>query len=458
MGLVVSSSQQRSFTHIGPGTPAGVWRRHPMWTAADPLLLDGVERLVVVAAHPDDESLGAGGLIATAVGRGILVVIVSATDGEGSHPDSPTTTPDALATMRAVEAVQAAAALGVPSGAGATSSGCLTVTWALRRTSSPPAWWRSSATVVARSSSRPWRRDGHPDHEAAGRAASAAARRTGADLWEFPIWFWHWGQPDEAPWTLLHPFELDEPSNQAKAQAVGAHASQVRPLSALAGDETLLVPEMMAHFAGSHEHFLRTAVRRLRRRLPRPAPRRTSRTRGGRSRAGTSSASVTSSWRCCPLREFRVALELGCSTGVLAEALAGRAGRVVAVDRSVAALATARRRFAEESRVSVLELDVPHDWPQDLEPDLVVVSEVGYFLSPAELDALVDRIVATLAPDGVVVLCHWRHQVDGWVLDADDVHRGFEDARLPPLSATYRDRDVEIRVHAEEHGWPDPLR
>ena len=456
MGLVVSTPQQRSFTHIGPGTPAGVWRRHAMWTMADPLLLDGLARLVVVAAHPDDESLGAGGLIATAVGRGILVDIVSATDGEGSHPDSPTTTPDALAARRSVEAVRAAAALGVPRERvhqlGLPDGDLGGAEEELTTHLVEIVGDGRGAVVVA-----PWRRDGHPDHEAAGRAASAAARRTGADLWEFPIWFWHWGQPDEAPWTLLHPFELDEPANRAKAQAVGAHVTQVRPLSALSGDETLLVPEMLAHFAGSHEHFLRTAsadcvddsLDRLHEEKSDPW--------------GTESRWFEQRKRdlvlaMLPAPEFRVALELGCSTGVLAGALAGRAGRVVAVDRSVAALATARRRFAEESRVSVLELDVPHDWPQDLEPDLVVVSEVGYFLSPAELDALVERIVTTLAPDGVVVLCHWRHQVDGWVLDADDVHRGFEDARLPPLSATYRDRDVEIRVHAEEHGWPDPLR
>ncbi len=456
MGLVVSSQQQRSFTHIGPGTPAGVWRRHPMWAAAEPLVLDGVERLVVVAAHPDDESLGAGGLIATATRRGIQVVVVSATDGEGSHPDSPTTTPDDLGARRAVEAVQAAAALGVPGervhqlglpdGDLGTAEDELT-TFLVELVGD------GRGTVVV----APWRRDGHPDHEAAGRAASAAARRTGADLWEFPIWFWHWGQPDEAPWTLLHPLELDEPATRAKSQAVAAHATQVAPLSTLAGDETLLVPEMLAHFGGGHEHFLRTAsadcvddsLDRLHEEQADPW--------------GTDSRWYEQRKRdlvlaMLPAPRFRVALELGCSTGALAEALAGRAARVVAVDRSVAALATARRRFAEDARVSVLELDVPQDWPQDLEPDLVVVSEVGYFLSPAELDALVDRIVTTLAPGGVVVLCHWRHQVDGWVLDADDVHRGFEDARLPPLSATYRDRDVEIRVHAEEHGWPDPLR
>jgi hypothetical protein len=83
-----------------------------------------------------------------------------------------------------------------------------------------------------------------------------------------------------------------------------------------------------------------------------------------------------------------------------------------------------------------------------------VVSEVGYFLSPQALDTLVDRISMALTPDGVVALCHWRHPVEGWVSDADDVHRRFLEGSLPPLQAEYRDRDVELRVHAEH--WPDP--
>ena len=99
--------------------------------------------------------------------------------------------------------------------------------------------------------------------------------------------------------------------------------------------------------------------------------------------------------------------------------------------------------------------DVPHDWPADATFDLVVVSEVGYFLSPAELETLISRIARLPGPAGVVVLCHWRHRVEGWLLDADEVHTSFEDSRLPGLSATYRDRDVEIRVHAYDDGWPD---
>jgi LmbE family N-acetylglucosaminyl deacetylase len=213
---------------------------------------------VAVAAHPDDESLGAGGLLASASRSGLTVDLLCATDGEGSHPDSPTRTPEELAVIRAEEGRRAAAALGInedrvhrcrlPDGEVSAHQDSLT-----DRVVELVGSGRGTVIVA------PWRRDGHPDHEAAGRAAAAAARRTGADLWEYPVWFWHWGRPDEAPWERLHPFVLDEHAVTAKRHAIGAHASQVAPLSDLAGDETLLPAEMLAHFEGTREHYLRTA-------------------------------------------------------------------------------------------------------------------------------------------------------------------------------------------------------
>ncbi|WP_258374343.1 PIG-L deacetylase family protein [Curtobacterium sp. MCBD17_032] len=47
----------------------------------------------MVAPHPDDETLGAGGLIAIAADRGLPVHVVLVSRGEGSHPESPTTRP-----------------------------------------------------------------------------------------------------------------------------------------------------------------------------------------------------------------------------------------------------------------------------------------------------------------------------------------------------------------------------
>ncbi|MEP6561765.1 MAG: PIG-L family deacetylase, partial [Nakamurella sp.] len=64
------------------------------------LELTGLRRLVVISAHPDDETLGAGALIATAARLGVPITVIVATAGEGSHPDSPTHRPDQLAVIR----------------------------------------------------------------------------------------------------------------------------------------------------------------------------------------------------------------------------------------------------------------------------------------------------------------------------------------------------------------------
>lgn len=447
------SPSARPFTAQGPGTSAAVWRSQlsagPPRRPAD---LDGVRRVVVVGAHPDDESLGAGGLIATARTLGLRVDLVCATDGEGSHPGSPTHTPSDLGNRRATEWLDAARALGVeparthrlqlPDGGLETRVPELT-------TCLVDLVDDGRDTVIVAT----WSEDGHPDHEAVGRAAAAAARRTGAQLWEFPIWFWHWSGPQDVRVPRLRPFALDTAATEQKQHAIAAHASQVAPLSTLEGDETLLTPELLAHFAGGHEWFVITAAEdcaddtldRLHQQEPDPWGV-DSRWYERRKRALLLAA--------LPRERFRHALEIGCSTGALTAVLAARADRVLGVDRSVAALAAARERLADTPGASVADLDIPHAWPEEGPFDLVVVSEVGYFLSPQALDVLVERIATGLARDGVVVLCHWRHPVEGWVADAADVHRRFHEGPLPPLQAEYRDRDVEIRVHSEL--WPDP--
>ncbi len=435
------------FTAHGPGTPAQVWSDalHP---DRHPLDLDGVRRVVVVAAHPDDESLGAGGLVSRAVEHGIPVLLVCATDGEGSHPDSPTHTPDDLARRRRDEAARAAVELGVeapvlrlglPDGSVARHVDTLT-------TALVDAVGDGRDTVLAAT----WAEDGHPDHEAVGRAASAAARRTDAELWEYPVWFWHWARPDDARGALLQPLALGERDQQAKHRAIAAHASQVAPLSALEGDETLLTAELVAHFTSGHEWYVVTSGRDC----PDHAL----------DRVHQHSADpwgVDTRWyerrkrdlllAMLPGERFAHALEVGCSTGALTEALAGRADAVLGVDQSPTALAAARRRLADRPGVTLDAVDVSRDWP-DGTFDLVVVSEVGYFLSPAALDRLSAHVAGSLTPDGVVVLCHWRHRVEGWVMDAAAVHGRFADGPVPPLQARYTDRDVEVAVHAVS--WP----
>ncbi len=442
-----------SFTHDGTGTAAEEWRSHPGWGTVPQLALVNGEvpctRLVVVAAHPDDESLGAGGLIATASAAGLAVYVVLLTAGEASHPESPTLTRHGLATRRLAEAERALGILAPEAPLvflGATDGQVAEVEAEVTSSLVDLIGDGRSTLLVA-----PWRHDGHTDHEAAGRAAAAAALRTGARLAEYPVWMWHKDRPDQAPWSRMHRVDLSPQVSQRKWLAIHAHASQVRPLSSHPEDGAMLPERVLAHFRTAVEHFVTEAaddetLDRLHRDQPDP---------WGVDVRWYEQRKRQLTLAALPRPHFRRGLEVGCSRGALAEDLAGRCDELVAVDRSPTAVARAGARLGELSHVTVEERDVPAQWPEG-RFDLVVVSEVGYFLSPGDLDRLVARISDSLEPDGTVVLCHWRHRVEGWVLDGPDVHERFRASRLPPEVARYEDRDVEISVLCSPDLWPDP--
>lgn len=387
--------------------------------------------------------------MATAALAGLDVHLVVCTSGEHSHPNSPTHSPEKLAHLRNAEVRAALGELAPEAGLTLINvrdgelaehehdlAGLLVrVLGDARRT-----------LVVA-----PWRHDGHPDHDAAGRLAATAAHRTGATLWEYPIWWWHWARPDEAPWPDLRQLALPGEARERRARALQHHRSQTEPLSDLPGDEALLQPRFLEHFTGSSERFLvqgtsDQALDRLH--VAEPDPWGVDvRLYERRKRALTLAM--------LPRDRFARGLELGCSTGALAGELAGRCDALVALDSSAAAVEAARRRLAPfGTDVEVRLAGLPADWPEG--PfDLIVVSEVGYFFSPRDLDQLIERIRGSLTPDGVLLLCHWRHPVVGWVLDGAQVHAVFEKAELRPAQARYTERDFETLVFSAHTAWPD---
>ena len=132
--------------------------------------------------------------------------------------------------------------------------------------------------------------------------------------------------------------------------------------------------------------------------------------------------------------------------------LAERCESFLAVDASSAALAHASRRLAHLPSAQTRHLTVPQDWPEGAF-DLIVVSEVGYYLSPGELAALFERIEATLLPGGTLALCHWRHPIDGWELDGDTVHAAARRQLRWAGAGLYRERDFVLEILRA----PEPL-
>jgi LmbE family N-acetylglucosaminyl deacetylase len=189
-----------------------VLEESPIWDPPDlPILL--------LAPHPDDETLAVGGLIASQRGRGIDVRVVAVTDGENAYKGA-----SGLGSIRRREQEKALERLGVrpnnitrfefvdsdvASGENQLLSRLLPLV-------------SSDTHLIA-----PWKHDFHPDHEVCGRIAEQIARQTKARLTSYFFWTWHCGTKERIKDLDLVRFPLNRSSIQAKSEALLCHRSQL---------------------------------------------------------------------------------------------------------------------------------------------------------------------------------------------------------------------------------------
>lgn len=415
-----------TFDHREPGTHEDTWDAAAPWAQASALSLD-VDRLVVLAAHPGDETLGAGGLVAQAAAAGIAADIVVVTDGEGSHPALDGALRRRLEVTHAVNDLAPSATLsfwGFPAG------GVRDHTDEIRRRVQVLLAGSDARTVLL---AAPWEGDGHADHRALGEVAGDV--RSGAiRVVSYPIWLWHWGDPAEIDGSGWHMIELSSESRVAKQRAIERHATQV---TALAGEPSMLHSSMLRHFARPFEVFIEP-----------PDSERDSATPTYFEdffQRNDDPWGLDSSWyelrkrdlllACLPHRSAPRALEIGCASGAITERLRERAEHVLAIDVSDTALARAAERLGDDPRVTLQRAILPAEWP-DGEYDLVVLSEVAYYMSASDFAATLDRTVASLVDGAVFIACHYRYQNVEAPLTGDRVHAMI--AARPELEQTVR--------------------
>ena len=404
-----------AFDHRAPGTLPRAW--DAALAEAPALELPGPgARMIVLAAHPDDESLGVGGLVAMCSASGTHVRVVVATDGRFSHPESPSHSPERLAVTRREEAIAATHALGVgnppvlldlPDGA-------------LTRDADQLADALAACLADATHVLTPWEHDGHPDHEVCAQMTRLVlAARRDVVHWQYPIWAWHWDDPAHPalPLVRLRGVPLDAEARRRKDDAIACHRSQYLPLSADPGDEPVLMAHVLAHFHRDTEYLVVDA--------PTTDPRyfetlyeQSSDPWGLADRfyERRKRAMVLAS---LPRERFSRVFEPGCATGLLTEQLAQRSDEVVAWEVVTDVARRTADRLADAGNVSVEPRGIPVDWPDGVF-DLIVLSEIGYY-SP-DLGVLKARIDDSLAPDGVLLACHWRHAAPDHAQTAEDVH------------------------------------
>ena len=217
---------------------------------------------IVVAPHPDDESLACGGLIADACRQAIRGKVVIVSDGAGSHPNSKAYPPNRLRSLRENEAKQAGAELGLE------REDMLFLRLPDRFVPSEGEEAERSIEVIldcaseigARSLFVSWRHDPHCDHEASYRIAREVQRRAGKiRLFEYVVWG-HTLPPATAvdpvdPIRSGFKIRIDRDAQEKKRRAIAAHRSQV---TALIDDDPggfIFSQIDLAHFDRPYEFF-----------------------------------------------------------------------------------------------------------------------------------------------------------------------------------------------------------
>jgi LmbE family N-acetylglucosaminyl deacetylase len=210
--------------------------------------LAGVKSAVIVAAHPDDEVLGAGGLISMLAASRARLRLVAVTDGERSHQGH--SSPAALARRRTAETAAALRALG--------AQGTEVIRLQLPDSGLAAREDELAAALAPLTTGfdlclAPWHRDMHPDHEAAGRAARQASP---GQFYQYPVWMWHWAVPADprVPWDQAMRIPLPPRAAGRKRAAITCFTSQTEDRGHGLGP--VLSPGMIAHFTRSMEVLL----------------------------------------------------------------------------------------------------------------------------------------------------------------------------------------------------------
>jgi LmbE family N-acetylglucosaminyl deacetylase len=202
--------------------------------------------VVVVAPHPDDETLGVGGLLAELLARGVPITVVAVTDGEGAFGPSTAEVRHALARRRRAEQDSALRCL-----AGSTDGAPASVERAVVGQSS--AGWPSvvrlglpdgavsgvrhelAASLGPLLAGAAWclaplAWDGHPDHDSCGEATLEACGDR-IPVSQYPIWAWHWARPPQVPPAGAVRVPLRPEARARKADALRAFRSQYETAS-----------------------------------------------------------------------------------------------------------------------------------------------------------------------------------------------------------------------------------
>lgn len=418
-----------SFDASEAGTSREVWAEDPRLRDLTPLRMDSIEEVLVVGAHPDDETLGAGGLIHRCFKAGVPIRVVCVTDGKASHPFSEEVVEkrkeELLDALEVLAPGTPAQFLGFPDGQAREyreeiSSALSEIVKGVG----------DQVLIVA-----PWQGDGHRDHRVVGEIVQEIAQ--GRRVLEYPIWMWHWAAPDHAdvPWGQMVSLAVN---GSIKEEAIRSFESQT------SRSGQVLREDFLRHFFNDQEVFI--AERQSLPSIYFEAVYEKSddpwrfRTRWYEQRKRDLTLAIL------PHSVYERGLEIGCAIGMLTEPLASRCNNLIAVDISARAVAHAQQRAGGLADIRVADALV--EFPEG-EFDLIVLSEVCYYWGPQQLRAALNEVRDHLATGGVLLACHWRHPVADYPQGGDDVHEMIQTQGWS-RTARHVEKDFLLEVFSDD--------
>ncbi|WP_458725342.1 SAM-dependent methyltransferase [Pseudomonas mandelii] len=150
-----------------------------------------------------------------------------------------------------------------------------------------------------------------------------------------------------------------------------------------------------------------------------------------------------------PRPHYRAIFEPGCANGELSFELASRCDRLLCCDTAAAAVTLARTRLGAFDHAEVRHSRLPADWP-DEKFDLIVLSEIGYYLDADDLKRLIEQAAQSLTADGQLLACHWRPPIDGCPLNARQVHDLLHEHLHLPRLALHQEADFLLELWSRE--------
>lgn len=237
---------------------------NPSILPLSPVTTIAADTVLVVAPHPDDETLGCGGAIALLRSLGCAVRVLVISDGTMSHPRSRKYPANALRTLREAETQAATAVLGVePSEVmflRLKDGEIPTIESPKFREAIARCQEYLSAFAPPNIIFLPWRHDPHPDHRATWQLIHTVLVSIPYTprLIEYPIWDWDPEQRSSLPNPeQVSLWRLDICEVVAlKQQAIATYRSQTTNLIDDDPEGFCLTPEMLANFTRPWEVYL----------------------------------------------------------------------------------------------------------------------------------------------------------------------------------------------------------